>query len=238
VKPHILVVEDYPDTRTILTMVLTRRGGYDVTVAANGKEALRLVDERFARTTAEGSRWLALDLLVVDIMMPAMSGLELLERLRDDFSSLPRAMIISALNDRERVAEAVRLGVSEYVTKPIEHDLLLYKVRTLLEADQASPFHWARVPPGSQITLGEERGVGRSINEAGLLVEMPERTGLGVGDMVPMDSAFFQQCGLSRQLTGRVLRVRALEQSAMVELVFVGLPPASVARLRSFSLTH
>ena len=55
VRPHILVVEDYPDTRTILTMVLTRRGGYDVTVAANAKEALRLVHERFARTTGEGT---------------------------------------------------------------------------------------------------------------------------------------------------------------------------------------
>ena len=237
-KPRILIVDDYPDARTLLAIALNRRGGYEVATAGSAAEALRLIDERFVRTTEEGSRVLDLDLLVLDIMMPDMTGLELLQKLRDSFSSLPRVMVISAVDAHERLAEALRLGASEYVSKPIELDLLLYKVRTILEEDETSPFHWGTITPGSDVVVGSERGIARAINEGGLWVEMTQGTRLGAGEVVSIESAFFQECGLVRRVAGRVHRVRPLEQGVMVELVFVGLAPRAVARIRAFSLAH
>jgi CheY-like chemotaxis protein len=237
-KPRILVVDDYPDARTLLALALQRRGGYEVVTAGTAEEALRLIEERFVRKTDDGGRVVDLELLVLDIMMPEMSGLELLQKLRDGFQSLPRVMVISAVDAHERLAEALRLGASEYVSKPIELDLLLYKVRTILEEDESSPFHWGSIAPGSDIVVGSERGIARAINEGGLWVEMPAGTRLAAGEVVSIESAFFQQCGLQRRLSGRVLRVRPLEQGVMVELVFVGLAPRSVARIRAFSLAH
>src|ERR1051325_6364581 len=55
-KPRILIVDDYPDARTLLAIALQRRGGYEVTAAGSAVEALRLIDERFVRTTDAGSR--------------------------------------------------------------------------------------------------------------------------------------------------------------------------------------
>src|SRR5438093_56610 len=108
-KARILVVDDYPDARTLLAIALNRRGGYEVATAGSAEEALRLIDTRFVRTTDEGSRVLDLELLILDIMMPDMTGLELLQKLRDGFASLPRVMVISAVDAHERLAEALRL---------------------------------------------------------------------------------------------------------------------------------
>src|SRR2546428_349767 len=63
-KARILVVDDYPDARTLLAIALNRRGGYEVTTAGSAEEALRLIDTRFVRTTDEGSRVLDLELLI------------------------------------------------------------------------------------------------------------------------------------------------------------------------------
>jgi CheY-like chemotaxis protein len=175
-KARILVVDDYADARTLLAIALTRRGGYDVSVASDAQEALRLINERFVHETDEGTRRLDLDLLVVDIMMSEMSGLELLANLAESVSSLPRVMVISAANAPDRLGEALRLGASEYVSKPIELDLLLYKVRTMLEEDESSPLHWGTISPGSQVMLGTERGIARAINEGGLWVRAPSGT--------------------------------------------------------------
>src|ERR1041384_63637 len=102
-KPRILVVDDYADARTLLAIALTRRAGYEVATAGTADEALRLIDERYLRTTDEGARVLDLDLLVLDIMMPEMTGLELLQKLRDGFPKLPHVMIISAAGADERL---------------------------------------------------------------------------------------------------------------------------------------
>ena len=237
-KPRILVVDDYADARTLLAIALTRRGGYDVTVAGDAHEALQLIDQRFISRSSDGTVTLDLDLLVCDIMMPEMSGLELLQKLHEGYPRMPRVMVISAADAQERLAEALRLGASEYVAKPIELDLFLYKVRTILEEDETSPFHWGTIAPGSPITVGTERGIARAINEGGLWVEMPEGTRLAAGEVVSVDSAFFQQCGVDRRLIGRVFRIRPLDRGVMVELVFVGLATRAVARLRAFSLAH
>ena len=90
-----------------------------------------------------------------------------------------------------RVAEALRLGATDYLPKPVDADMLLHKVQSVLGEPTQSPFHWARFPRLLSMTVGEHAAVGTSICESGLIVELPDGATLTVGDVVPLESAFF-----------------------------------------------
>src|SRR5690349_12718589 len=124
---RIFVVDDVAAIRDILTTVLTRRGGFTVASAEDGAAALERLRRDFEHEDG-GRRLLAADLLVVDIMMPNMTGLELIEALRGAYSALPRIIVISALDDEVHVAEALHLGAIDYVPKPIDMTAFLHRV--------------------------------------------------------------------------------------------------------------
>lgn len=104
-RPTILVVDDASDIRDVLARLL-RLAGYKSLTAEGGEAAL-------ASVAAEGP-----DLIVLDLMMPDMSGLEVLRRLRADprYSRLPVVMF-TAVGDRAVAEEARRLGVSDIIVK-------------------------------------------------------------------------------------------------------------------------
>jgi diguanylate cyclase (GGDEF)-like protein len=113
----VLVVEDHPDQRDLLTIVLQREG-YRVLTADNGQEALgRLATDR-------------VDLILTDIVMPHMDGFELVRRIRGE-SDLQSIYII-ILTIRSLDADRVRgldLGANDYVTKPFSFSELLARIR-------------------------------------------------------------------------------------------------------------
>jgi len=102
----ILIVEDYPVTQRVLGTTL-RNEGYTVVIAAHGLEAL----EALANT--------AVDLALVDIAMPEMDGLTLLQHLRADprYRQLPVVMLTASGQDEDR-AQALALGANGFLTKP------------------------------------------------------------------------------------------------------------------------
>jgi DNA-binding response OmpR family regulator len=116
-NPRILVVDDDPDIRTILKMILTG-GGFEVTLAADGEAGWKSASENPP------------DLLLTDIMMPGLDGFELLQRVRADprTRSLP-VILLSAKSSSDDVARGVDLGADEYLTKPCPKAELLAKVR-------------------------------------------------------------------------------------------------------------
>lgn len=125
---HILVVDDVEENRDLLRRRLTRRG-YEVTVADGGPSALDAI--------AEG----VFDLVLLDIMMPGMSGLETLERLRciSDRGSLP-VIMVSAKSESEDMVQALELGASDYIAKPIDFPVAFARIEThitLKRADDA-----------------------------------------------------------------------------------------------------
>jgi PleD family two-component response regulator len=79
-------------------------------------------------------------LAILDIMMPAMSGLEVLQRIRKDdrFKSL-KAILCSALRDRETISQGASLGVEYYILKPFKPDLVLQQVERALQSVAAAP---------------------------------------------------------------------------------------------------
>jgi signal transduction histidine kinase len=99
-----------------------QRAGYQVVTAAGGREALAAVEGR------------SFDLVLLDVMMPEVSGLDVLAELRRRFSVAELPVIMAtARNESTDVVEALRLGANDYVTKPIDFPVLLARARTQLE---------------------------------------------------------------------------------------------------------
>ncbi len=118
--PRILVVDDNALNRDMLSRRLVRRG-YDVEVAADGQTALELV------------RLDAFDLVILDWMMPGLSGIDVLRRLRADWSTIELPVIMAtAKTDADDVVEALRNEANDYVTKPLNFDVVLARIKSQL----------------------------------------------------------------------------------------------------------
>ncbi len=117
-KAVILVVDDDPNIREILCVQL-RGAGYEVLTAANGTEAVDAVSQQ-----------INIDLILLDIMMPEMSGIEACRQLRR-FSSAP-VMFLTAKSQEMDKAEAYASGGDDYLVKPFSTAELLMKVHSLL----------------------------------------------------------------------------------------------------------
>jgi signal transduction histidine kinase/CheY-like chemotaxis protein len=117
-QPRILVVDDDPNIRELLTQEFSD-AGYRVGAVANGREAI--VEVRRDRP----------DLVVLDVMMPEMNGFDVAAVLKNDPETLDIPIVIlSIVQDKER---GFRLGVDRYLTKPIDIELLFKEVGTLIE---------------------------------------------------------------------------------------------------------
>jgi sigma-B regulation protein RsbU (phosphoserine phosphatase) len=116
----ILVVDDNAANRDALSRRLERRG-YAVTTADDGPAALALLAHR------------PFDLVLLDVMMPGMNGLEVLQRLRQDRGPADLPVIMATAQDQsEDVIKALGLGANDYVTKPLDFGVVLARVRTHL----------------------------------------------------------------------------------------------------------
>jgi len=116
----ILVVDDDQAVRDSLRRALALQG-YDVELAADGEEALFKI-----RTNPN-----ATDLLVVDVLMPRLDGLELTRRLRSDGSELPILMLTARDQIADRV-EGLEAGADDYLVKPFALEELVARVRALM----------------------------------------------------------------------------------------------------------
>jgi DNA-binding NarL/FixJ family response regulator len=122
-KKKILCIEDDRETAALIAEELLDRG-YDVTVAHDGREGLAAILRIMP------------DLVLSDVSMPAMSGFELLERLTalaPRFSYMP-FVFLTALTDRDNELKGRLLGADDYVTKPIDFDLLVTIIAARLKA--------------------------------------------------------------------------------------------------------
>lgn len=120
--PTILVVDDYSVTIRVLSTQL-RKGGYDVVTASNGSEALSQLEQQ------------KIDLAIVDIAMPDMDGITLLEQVRGNqqLAGLPIVMLTASVLDDDRL-RALKAGASGFLTKPVSSWELLDIVNRQLQA--------------------------------------------------------------------------------------------------------
>jgi len=118
-RQRILVVDDEEDIRELVSHSL-RREGYEVFTAADGESALARVRERP-------------DLVVLDLMLPGIDGLEVCRRLRGDDAtkSIPVIMLTAKVEESD-VILGLGVGADDYVTKPFSPRILLARVRAVL----------------------------------------------------------------------------------------------------------
>jgi DNA-binding response OmpR family regulator len=120
---HILVIDDDPAVLSLLRRGLAYEG-YTVTTAPSGAAGLGLARERPP------------DLIVLDIMMPGIDGLEVLRRLRSAETHLP-VILLTAKDAPQDEVQGLESGADDYVVKPFTFDVLLARVRALLRRQQA-----------------------------------------------------------------------------------------------------
>jgi diguanylate cyclase (GGDEF)-like protein len=113
----VLVIEDHPDQRDLLAIVLQREG-YRVVTAANGLEALEKLESE------------NIQIALSDIMMPKMDGFELIKRMRSnpDLKSIYLILITARIQEGDRI-RGLDLGADDYITKPFSFSELLARVR-------------------------------------------------------------------------------------------------------------
>lgn len=119
-KEHLLVVDDNELNRDMLSRRLERHG-YDVDMAVDGYEALEKIKEA------------SYDLILLDIMMPGLSGIDVLVELRQRFSLTQLPIIMAtAKTDSQTIVQTLQLGANDYVTKPLQFGEVLARVETQL----------------------------------------------------------------------------------------------------------
>jgi two-component system KDP operon response regulator KdpE len=114
---RVLVIDDEPPIRKLLRMGLGTQG-YQILDAPNGKTALELIAQKP-------------DLVILDLGLPDMSGLDLLRMLRERNESVP-IVVLSSRDDETAKVQALDLGADDYVTKPFGMDELLARIRAAL----------------------------------------------------------------------------------------------------------
>ena len=127
------MVDDDKNTRMYFEALLASNG-YTVTVAKNGEEALSLMDKEH------------IDLVVLDIMMPKMDGYEFTRTLRESDDNLP-VLMVSAKHMPIDKNRGFAVGTDDYMTKPVNQDEFLYRIKALLRR--------ARIASERRIVVGE-----------------------------------------------------------------------------------
>ncbi|MCE7871670.1 response regulator [bacterium CPR1] len=138
----LLVVDDNPDNREVLGRRLERKG-YQVLLAEDGKKALELVDNH------------PVDLILLDIMMPEVSGLDVLRTVRYNKPAheLPIIMV-SAVGESDMVVEALNMGANDYVTKPVDFPVTLARIQSQLARRRDQQLAPLAPDPTFEVTVG------------------------------------------------------------------------------------
>ena len=143
-RPVILVVDDEPQILRVMRTGLPPRG-YEVRTASGGKEALEEVRKEMP------------DLVILDLVMPGMSGLEVCQRVRE-FTTIPIIILSAKGSESDKVA-ALDSGADDYVTKPFGMNELLARVRAVLRRSPASEADSAVLTVGDVVIDSAERRV-------------------------------------------------------------------------------
>jgi DNA-binding response OmpR family regulator len=130
---HILVVDDDKNTRLLFQAVL-ETAGYTVSAAADGEAALAVMDREH------------IDLVVLDVMMPRLDGYAFTQTLRETDSTLP-ILMVSAKQLPEDKKKGFLVGTDDYMTKPVDEEELLLRIRALLRR--------AKIASERKITVGD-----------------------------------------------------------------------------------
>jgi len=163
-SPLLLCIEDHAETRELLAEALSDRG-FQVVTAVDGASGL------------EQLRQLRPDLVICDILMPGLSGFDVLEKLSerpgDELATIP-FVFLTALDDRETILRGRRLGADDYVTKPVDFEILAEIIKRRLAPPGRTAPPPALTPREREIMTWVARG--KSSTDIAVLLGLSDRT--------------------------------------------------------------
>ena len=163
--PRILIADDQEENRNLL-LALLRPVGFQVETASDGAETL----ERYGQFRP--------DLLILDIRMPKVNGIEALRRIKAGYADSCRTIVLTASTLEEQRREISEAGADEILLKPFNHNHLLIRISTLLGFDyDESPIETGSSPGGTSPVSGE--GVSTAEIAEPLRVELEKAVKLG-----------------------------------------------------------
>ncbi|MBR3107453.1 MAG: response regulator transcription factor [Clostridia bacterium] len=179
---HALVVDDDKNTRRLIQAVLETEG-YQVTTAINGEDALEKLEREH------------IDLVVLDIMMPGMDGYELTKTLREGQSELP-ILMVSAKQMPEDRRQGFLVGTDDYITKPIDVEEMLLRIKALLRR--------ARIVSERKLSVGDAvlDYDAMTVSRPGETVELPQKEFLLLYKLLSYPGKIFTRIQLMDEIWG------------------------------------
>lgn len=171
-KPTILVVDDEEDIRELISLNL-KREGYEVRPVETGEEAL-----------AEARRGVA-SLIILDLMLPGIDGLEVCRKLKADPRTQPIPVVmLTAKGEESDIVTGLELGADDYVTKPFSGKVLVARVRRILrrksegaEKDAVVKIHELSLDPARREVMVGDEPVELTLTEFNILHTLARRPG-------------------------------------------------------------
>jgi DNA-binding response OmpR family regulator len=179
---HILVVDDDKNTRLLFRAEL-ESAGYTVVTATDGREALEVMDREHV------------DLVVLDIMMPNMDGYEFTRLLRESQNNLP-ILMVSAKQLPADKHKGFIVGTDDYITKPIDGEEMLYRIRALLR--RAKIVSERKIHIGNVVLDYDSMTVSR----AGEVCELPQKEFLLLYKLLSYPGKIFTRIQLMDEIWG------------------------------------
>lgn len=178
---NVLVVDDDKNTRSLMQAVLGK--DYNVFTAENGNAALAIMDEQYV------------DLVVVDIMMPGLDGYGFTSALRESDSEIP-ILMVSAKQLPDDRKEGFRVGIDDFMSKPIDNEELLLHVKALLRR--------ARIVSEHKITVGDVALDYDSftVSRIGETMELPQKEFLLLYKLLSYPDKIFTRIQLMDEIWG------------------------------------
>jgi len=202
-KPKILVVDDEEDILELLRFNLTKEG-FAVVCAASGEEALK------------SARQERPNLMLLDLLLPGMDGLEVARRLKSDPSTQEIPVImVTAKGEEADIVAGLEVGAEDYITKPFSPKVLIARVRAVLRRKSAAPaddkevlaVHDLLIHPGRREVLVKGKPVPLTFTEFGILNFLARRPGWvftrsQIVDAVKGDEYFVTDRAVDVQIVG------------------------------------
>src|SRR5688572_26098485 len=171
VRGSVLVVDDEPTIGLVVSRYL-ERAGYDTRIAADGLAALDAVAERSP------------DLIVLDLMLPGIDGLEVMRRVRERTDRTSAVILLTAKGDESDRVIGLRLGADDYVVKPFSPaelvarvDAVLRRVNTVAEHEPPLSFGTLEIDPAARIVRRDGEAVTLTAREFDLLLFLARHPG-------------------------------------------------------------
>lgn len=179
---EILVAEDDKNARRLFQIVL-EENGFRVHTAANGQEAMDILDREY------------IDLVVLDVMMPQMDGYEFTKQIRSANSNLP-ILMVSAMQEPMDKKKGFLVGTDDYMTKPVDYEEMLLRIRALLRR--------ARITSERRIVVGDVvlDYDSLTVRKGGEVMELPQKEFMLLYKLLSYPGKIFTRIQLMDEIWG------------------------------------